>query len=172
MEITKNTIKVLASDTRLEILKVLVKRRKIAADIAKMLDLAPSTVNEHLKKLEEAGLIRRKETGHKWIYFEVTEDGRNLVQPRSPMQFILVLCLGVIMMLVGGFKNFMTPIGGETLSAPMMDKAENIAATGTQNIRSPVEVASAGIDWFLVIVLAVGVILTVLGLYNIWKIRK
>lgn len=170
MEITKGTIKVLASDTRLEILKVLVKRRKIAADIAKMLDLAPSTVNEHMKILEEAGLIKRKDTGHKWIYFEVTEDGRNLVQPRSPMQFVLVLCLGVIMMLVGGFKNFMAaPV--QTFAEPVMEKADNVAATG--GTRAVAEAAPvAGVDWFLVFVIVVGIVLTVLGLYNIWKIRK
>jgi DNA-binding transcriptional ArsR family regulator len=169
MEITRKTIKALSSDTRLEILRILVRRRKIAADIAKLLGLAPSTVNEHLKKLEDAGLVKRKETGHKWIYFEVTEDGRNLVQPRSPMQFVLVLCLGVLMMLVGGFRSFIPP-GGETFAAPMAQKAE---AAGADVVRAPLETApGAGMDWLLVLVLVAGVILVIMGLYNIWKIRK
>ncbi|UCG94964.1 MAG: winged helix-turn-helix transcriptional regulator [archaeon] len=173
MEITKKTIKALSSDTRLEILRLLVRRRKIAADIAKILKLAPSTVNEHLKKLEEAGLVKRKETGHKWIYFEVTEDGRNLVQPRSPMQFVLVLCLGVLMMLVGGFKS-LVPSGAETFAAPLAQKAgETAAEAGADVVRAPVEaVSGTGIDWLLVLVAVVGIVLVIIGLYNIVKLRK
>lgn len=171
MEITKSTIKALASDTRLEMLRLLSQRRKIPADIAKLLKLAPSTVNEHLKILEEEGLVRRKETGHKWIYFEITEKGRSLVQPRSPMQFVIILGLGALMMLVGGFRSLIS--GGETFATQVAQKAGE-TATESDIARAPMMAApsTAGIDWFMVLVLVAGLVLVAVGLYNIWKARK
>lgn len=171
MEITKGVIKALASDTRLEILKGLAKRRKIAADISKQMKLAPSTVNEHMKILEEAGLIRRKETGHKWIYFEITEKGRNLVQPRSPVEFIIMLSLGVVMVLVGSFKGLISqPV--ETFAVPMASKGGLIEETGGRAVDVVAATPATGIDWLLVFVVVAGIILTVIGLYNIVKMRK
>jgi len=165
MEITKKTIKALASDTRLDILKILAKRRRIAADLAKDLGLAPSTVNEHLKKLEESELIRRKDTGHKWIYFEITKKGRNLVQPKAPVQLILILSLGFLMMVVGGFYSFL----GEaktfaTEAAPTISKGVD-----TTNV---VQYTGPGINWIGIIILAVGILLVIMGLYKILINKK
>jgi len=101
MEIDRKTLKALAADTRLDILKSLSKRRKMPSELSKELDLAASTVTEHLDRLEEAGLIRREETGHKWIYYQLTEKGESLVKPRVPIQFIIVLCLSLLIITAG-----------------------------------------------------------------------
>ncbi len=171
MEITKSTIKALASDTRLEILKILVRRRKIAADISKQLKMAPSTVNEHMKILEGAGLIKRKDTGHKWIYFEITEQGRNLVQPRSPMQFVLILTLGMMMLLVGGFKSLM-PFGEQNFAVPLASKGAEIMETGGRTVDAVAATPATGIDWLIVLFAVIGIVLVIIGLYNIVKMRK
>ncbi len=165
MEITKSTIKALASDTRLEILRILSQRRKIAADLAKMLDLAPSTVNGHLKILEEEGLVKRKETGHKWIYFEITEKGKSLVKPRSPMQFIIILSLGFLMIFFGGFKSF---TGAPKLLATQ--KTESMIL-GTEEAARSLP-ASGGTDWLLIFLILVGIFMVLIGAYNIWKLKK
>jgi len=169
MEITKSTIKALASDTRLEILKILSHRRKIAADLAKMLDLAPSTVNGHLKILEEEGLIKRKETGHKWIYFEITERGKSLVKPRSPMQFVLILSIGVLAMIVGGFKSLRLGIGE---MRAMGSGTEEFAIKTTQDVAGNVPPPSGGVDWMMVFLIVIGISLVCVSAYNLWKIRK
>jgi len=162
MEITKKTIKALASDTRLEILKILARRRRIAADIAKDLELAPSTVNEHLKKLEESELIRRKDTGHKWIYYEITEKGKNLVQPKTPVQFILILSLGFLMMVIGGFYSFLGKMEYTAREmAPTISKGG-----GTTGV---VQYTGPGTNWIGVIILVIGIILIVIGLHEILK---
>jgi DNA-binding transcriptional ArsR family regulator len=44
MEIDRKTLKALAADTRLDILKSLSKRRKMPSELSKELDLATSTV--------------------------------------------------------------------------------------------------------------------------------
>jgi DNA-binding transcriptional ArsR family regulator len=101
MEIDRQTLKALAADTRLDILKSLGKRRKTPSELSKELKLATSTVVEHLDKLEDAGLIRREETGHKWIYYNLTEKGSSLVKPRIPMNFVIVISICIIVFFAG-----------------------------------------------------------------------
>jgi DNA-binding transcriptional ArsR family regulator len=101
MEIDKKTIKALSADARLEILKALKERRKMPSELSKELDLAPSTIVEHLKVLEETGLVERKDTGRKWIYYELTNKGDSLIKPRFPVEFVLMLSLGTIFILSG-----------------------------------------------------------------------
>ena len=117
MEIDRKTLKALAADTRLDILKSLGKRRKTPSELSKELNLATSTVVEHLNKLEEAGLIKREETGHKWIYYNLTEKGSSLVRPKIPMNFIIVLSLCIIIFIadIVYYTNINT---FSTMSAP------------------------------------------------------
>ena len=98
MEIDKETIKALSADTRVDILKALSERRKTPAELSKQLDLASSTIVEHLRKLEDAGLIQRMETQHKWIYYEITSKGRSLVNPKIPIYVLLSLPIGIGLM--------------------------------------------------------------------------
>jgi DNA-binding MarR family transcriptional regulator len=101
MEIDRKTLKALAADTRLDILKSLTHRRKMPSELSKELNLATSTVVEHLERLEEANLVRREETGHKWIYYSLTEKGESLIKPRIPVQFVLVLSISLIVIFAG-----------------------------------------------------------------------
>lgn len=101
MEIDRKTLKALAADTRLDILKSLGKRRKMPSELSKELNLATSTVTEHLNRLEEADLVRREETGHKWIYYSLTEKGGSLIKPKIPVQFVIVLGISIIVISAG-----------------------------------------------------------------------
>jgi DNA-binding transcriptional ArsR family regulator len=101
MEIDRKTLKALAADTRLDILKSLGKRRKMPSELSKELGLAVPTVTEHLNRLEDAGLIRREETGHKWVYYNLTEKGDGLVRPRISVQFVIVLSLSLLIISAG-----------------------------------------------------------------------
>lgn len=106
IDMGRKDIKALSSDTRVEVLKVLSKSRKIAADLAKILDVTPSTMAEHLEKLEEAGLVQRIEDGHKWIYYEITRKGRNVIEPRIPIRLIITVFVGLavaVSLIAGGF---------------------------------------------------------------------
>jgi len=96
MEIDKQTLKTISVDSRLDIMKKLNHRRMLPSELSKKLGLAPSTVTEHLKKLENSGLVIKKETGHKWIYYELTEKGLNLIRPERDVKFVLVLGLGAL----------------------------------------------------------------------------
>ncbi len=134
MEIDRKTLKALAADTRLDILKSLGKRRKTPSELSKELRLATSTVTEHLNKLEKASLIRREETGHKWIYYSLTKKGENLVKPKYPVQFVLVLSITIIIIFSASilmYNNYagMPADSGEALSAPIAQRAATEEAT-------------------------------------------
>ena len=137
MEIDRKTLKALSADTRIDILKCLKNRRKMPSELSKELSLAPSTVIEHLNKLERANLVKREETGHKWIYYNLTDKGKSLVEPRHPVQFIIVLSLGLLFVFSGAlryvynsqFGTFSQSAQAPMVSAPLAESAGDAAKT-------------------------------------------
>lgn len=167
MEIDKQTIKALSSDSRTEILKMLSEKRSIPADISKRLSLNSSTIAEHLQKLEKAGLVKKEKTGHKWIYYEITEKGTSLVKPKIPVQFILVLSIGLIMAFFG--------------IANMFDNYKASWATSTSAISdaalptvSPLPSAAVAIapNWISIIAALAGIALIIFASYKILRKRQ
>lgn len=159
MEIDRKTIKALAADTRLEILKSLSNRRKTPSELSKELKLAVSTITEHLNKLEKAGLINRKDTGHKWIYYELTSKGSSLVKPRYPVEFVLMLSLGLIFIFLGVFRYFSIPMEFATLGERAPMAAPAVAGEVAEEVAKVVQ-----IDWSMIGLIIVGIVLIVISL--------
>ena len=158
MEIDRKTLKALAADTRIEILKSLRSRRKTPSELSKELELASSTILEHLNKLENAGLIKREETGHKWIYYNLTDKGESLVKPRYPVQFVIMLSLGLLFVFGGIFRYFsVTPVFQQ-----VAERAPLAAPAG--EIGEAVKIIQPPIDWLMIGLFAVGIILIVISL--------
>lgn len=136
MEIDRKTLKALAADTRLDILKSLGRRRKTPSELSKELNLATSTVVEHLNKLEEADLIRREETGHKWIYYNLTDKGSSLVKPKIPMNFVIVISVCIIVFFAGLiYYNYTTFTGMPSITAtPSLGQKSNVQEISSRNI--------------------------------------
>lgn len=85
-----NAFKALASETRLNILKVLDGKTLGLNEISNATNLNKATLHEHLNKLNEAGLVKRKEReGHKWVYYELTWKGSCLIHPDNTKIVIL-----------------------------------------------------------------------------------
>ena len=61
----KETFKVLASETRIGILKKLDTTQMTVSDLARSLDMSKATLFEHLEKLIKIGLIKKKEDQRK-----------------------------------------------------------------------------------------------------------
>ncbi|MBU3904555.1 MAG: winged helix-turn-helix domain-containing protein [Nanoarchaeota archaeon] len=127
MEIDKKTIKLLSSDTRVNILKSLSRRRKTLTELASEFDLAKSTITEHLSKLEESNLIIKQETGRKWIYYELSSKGEKLIKPKTPTPFVILLTLGIIIIIFGSMSLGIMDSGSsqfqsaETTAKPSID---------------------------------------------------
>jgi DNA-binding transcriptional ArsR family regulator len=152
MEIDRKTLKALAADTRLDILKSLGKRRKTPSELSKELNLAASTVIEHLNKLEEAGLIRKEETGHKWIYYNLTQKGSSLVKPKVPTQFIIVLSLCIFVVIVGSlyyYANYTSYAGisrPDMLTVPLSEKTTQAEETRMPEQSTEIPATAAGTE--------------------------
>lgn len=97
----KKTFGALAIDTRVKVLKSLVQRRKMQSELANELGLAPSTVSEHLERMVDADLIRRRDEGHKWIYYELTEKGKQIVSPERTGVFVFALSVSLFVAVIG-----------------------------------------------------------------------
>lgn len=99
-------IKALASDTRLEILKALDKKKLNLRDLTTITKLNKATLHVHLSKLLEAGFIAKKERhGHKWVYYRLTWKGECLLHPENTRIVVLfgsafvLLFVGIIQLI-------------------------------------------------------------------------
>ena len=80
----KNMFRALASETRLNILKNLDGKKMNLKDVSDKTKLNKATLHEHLSKLHEAGLIKRKEReGQKLVYYKLTWKGNSLLHPEN-----------------------------------------------------------------------------------------
>jgi len=131
--IDKETLKAIAVDTRLNILKLLSKKKYTLSDIAGILGLGVSTVKEHLDILSKSGLIKKEDTERKWKYYSLTFKGRRLIEPREIkvlFAFITTAIAAVGMIFVFA-KKFLVK-GAQTFAAEA-PRALNVmdAAKGT-----------------------------------------
>jgi len=126
------------------------------SELSKELSLAPSTVLEHLNKLEKANLVKREETGHKWIYYNLTDKGKSLVEPRYPVQFIITLSLGLLFVLSGALRYVYNTSGNfaQTVQAPaampLAESAKDVAET--LSVQAPT-------DWLMFALFIAGIAL-------------
>jgi DNA-binding transcriptional ArsR family regulator len=87
----RETFKVLAIDTRVNILKKLDERFQLTlTDLANELDMAPSTIKEHLDKLVSADLIVQVDKGMKWKYYRLTSKGKKILNPYEKKVWIVL----------------------------------------------------------------------------------
>jgi len=64
------TYKALSDPSRLRILNILRKRKLCVCEITEILELATSTVSEHLSILQSAGFIQQEKDG-KWVNYYI-----------------------------------------------------------------------------------------------------
>lgn len=168
VEIDRSTIRALSADSRLKILKLLAGRRATGADISRALGLSPSTVNEHMKKLEASNLVLRKETGNKWIYYEVSEKGRALVAPAAqPLQFVVVLAIGVLLFLGGAFFSLAQKFQPQAVPQPMAEAAR--AAVVESAIAESAQIAIVQPSLLPLLAMFVGVVIIIVMLTSFHK---
>lgn len=66
-----------AVPTRIKLISTLSKGERNLSDLSRIVSRDKTTVLEHLEKLVSLGLVARKsEPGRKWVFYRLTEDGR------------------------------------------------------------------------------------------------
>jgi len=81
--IDRETLKAIAVDTRINIMKLLSNKNYTLSDISDMLGMSVSTIKEHLDILVKAKLIKKEKTERKWKYYSLTFKGKRLIEPRE-----------------------------------------------------------------------------------------
>lgn len=104
-----NTFKLLSSDTRLEILRALDKRKMTLQELTTITDMQKATLHEHLTKLAEAELVKRQERGgHKWVYYDLSWKAKCLLHPE--MGRIAVMIASTFFVFIVGIVSFISMI--------------------------------------------------------------
>lgn len=95
IRLDRKSFEALAGQTRVKILKSLLRRRKTLTELSHELGLSPSTTKEHLDVLVDSELAQQVDEGRKWKYYELTRRGMSIVQPHE-LKVWIVLGLSII----------------------------------------------------------------------------
>jgi len=108
----KDTFKTLSSETRINILKSLSKRRKTLTELSKQFNMSASTIKEHLDNLCTVDLIKQMDDGHKWKYYELTSKGKDIIEPTEKKIWIMlsVSLIGIFTTLYSFLRSVGDPI--------------------------------------------------------------
>ena len=163
--IDRDVFVALASDTRIEILKQLDERRKTLSEITKKVDCNKSAVHKHLSKLVEAGLVKKEETEHKWVYYSLTGKGKSILHPEK---FKLTLLL----------SSAIVSLAGAIISAFIYLKEkspEHIKIMGNGSYRADAVGGGSGgggtTPYFIIIFVLASIVLFIAAIF-VWRKGK
>jgi DNA-binding transcriptional ArsR family regulator len=106
----RDILKILAVDTRMDILKELKKGDRTLSDLSRILKKDKSTIMEHLNILAKAELVKRiQNPGKKFVFYALTEKGSNIfvekqraleIKESRILTLLLIAVVGIL--LIGG----------------------------------------------------------------------
>ncbi len=73
MQVSSTLLKALADETRLNIVKLLLRHNPCVGEIARSLELSEAAISQHLKVLKEAGLLVGEKHGY-FMHYDVDRD--------------------------------------------------------------------------------------------------
>jgi DNA-binding transcriptional ArsR family regulator len=170
----KEMFKALASDTRLDILRTLDGKKLGLKDISNATNLNKATLHEHLTKLHEAGLVKRKEReGHKWVYYKLSWKGASLLHPENTRIVIMFTSTFAILFfgiagLLNYIQNFLTiERGSDMIYIPTQDKVnETLVTFGERSF------STGQNPLFLYLTIVCLTIFSILMTASIWRYKK
>lgn len=164
----RESLKALSTDTRQEIVKMLSNRPYTASEIAKITNKHVTTVTEHLNVLEKSGLIRRKDSTNKWIYYELSDKGGRLFKPKI-YSWVVMIAVASLIFVFGFSQIFFTSFG----SAQTMLKAESFndaaGAIRAETLPAPLD---NNLTIFLGLVLMTVAVFIFVYFYKAYKVRQ
>lgn len=156
IKLNRKAFKALSSETRINILKSLEERRKTLTELAKDLDMKPSSMKEQLNKLRKVDLIELKDKGRKWKYYEITRKGEKILNPYES-KVMIILSTTLIAALTSTYFSF------ENLFSvsKVMGASESMGVMNTDKAAQslPFLEISLSIVFFLIAGISIGYIL-------------
>lgn len=103
VKVSRELLKTITVDTRVDILKALEERPMTASELSRFLKKHVTTIFEHLDLLKNSNLVERVERpGRKWIYYRLTKEGKKILHPTS-YRWVMILSVFFIVISVGFF---------------------------------------------------------------------
>lgn len=156
----QKTLKALAAETRVRILKLLDKKPATLSDVAEGLGMSLPTIGEHLKALEDAGLVEREQTERKWKYYSLTQKARILLHPNTTtIWFVLGLFLFSAAGTIISALRYFSPASRPVFAASKMAAGTAMAAPAIAAQAFPVWLVVFGIATIILLVVIVRLLL-------------
>ena len=128
--IDRDVLKVLAVDTRMDILKILGEGARTPSDISKKLNKSDATIVEHLEVLIKSGLVKKVEQpGKKWVFYTLTDRGQGIISSKS--RHLIIILSTSILAIAGSAASYLSYQSQGTLQA--VADIERQAATYSKN---------------------------------------
>ncbi|MCS7106030.1 MAG: DUF5667 domain-containing protein, partial [Candidatus Aenigmarchaeota archaeon] len=103
VKISRELLKTITVDTRVDILKALEERPMTASELSRFLNKHVTTISEHLEILRSSNLVERIERpGRKWVYYKLTKEGKKILHPTS-YRWVMVLTISFLAIILGFF---------------------------------------------------------------------
>ena len=148
--VDREVLKVLSTDTRMDILKILAEGKRNPSFVAKKLKKSDATIVEHLKVMEKAGLVKKTTApGKKWVFYSLTERGTGIVSSKS-RKLVIILSTSLIGIVAGvgmlGSSLYSAGLSkGEMLARGAQEAAPAAAPTAAEALDTVVGVGEAGV---------------------------
>ena len=146
--VDREVLKVLSTDTRMDIMKLLSEGKRNPSFVAKKLKKSDATIVEHLKVMQKAGLVKKLESpGKKWVFYSLTERGEGIVSSKS-RRLVIILSTSVIGVVGSAMmlSNYFYRTGGGTFAAqPALQRGAESAADAVLGNGEAVPAAGAAL---------------------------
>ncbi|MDD1743664.1 MAG: winged helix-turn-helix domain-containing protein [Methanomassiliicoccales archaeon] len=156
VELDKQALFALASDSRIEILKALGPQRRTVTQLADSMGIDKAAVHRHLKKLEEGGFVVRDED-HGFVYYGLSWKARDIISPGENTKIVIVFAMGWLMV-AGAAVAIWTALSGIAARGAEVTQGSTPGGAGDQFLGLP----EIGWEWtilgVLLAVLAIGLI--------------
>lgn len=175
--VDRDVLKVLAVDTRMDILKLLQKGERMPSYLSKELGKSNPTIIEHLDALQKAGLVSKLVQPHKkFVFYTLTEKGQGILSSRS-RRLVIVLSSSVVSLFASAFFTFLASTiqyspfraaAPKQLAQEAFSTASEVAEQAILPQASPLQ---PGINPYLIIAIVLFV-LAVVGFIYYFRQRK
>jgi len=180
--VDREMLRAINADSRISILKALLKRQKTQSELAGELKVSAPTVLEHMNQLEKARLIEivPEYADKKWKYYRLTRTGRGIVEGKRMNVILLLTSISaVITGALFAIYLLMPPIFSALMSGTSTSPPSNIThpvgnGSGAANLSYALNSLENSSRSFIGVIIMLFLLLTVLlgAIYLFGRMRE
>ncbi len=170
IKMDRKVFEALASETRIDILKKLDTRQMTISELAREMDMAKSSIHEHLVKMVQSGLVAKFDNGHKWTYYHLTGKGRNILHPHETAKILVFLGMSILAIASGitNILNVLTMGGAAPAYSGAPSEHEMVALSESARAVEPAVGGTEPSLFIGAVLITSGIILAYIA-YRMWS---